>query len=283
MMVDFSTIWQKLHEMANGLLALLPNLALALIVLAIFYYGGRWAKAAVAGLAHRYSEAPGVGLVIGRLTQLVVVITGAMIALSIVLPSFKASNLIQLPGISGVAIGFAFRDIFQNFLAGILLVLTHPFRIGDQIRAKDFEGTVEDIQTRATLIRTADGRRIVIPNADLFTESVTVNTAFGIRRSEYELALSHTEDVEQVRGALRETVSSVDGVLRDPQPDVLVTGFAAHSVKVRIRWWTAARRSNIAEIQDRVIIAVRQKLDHLKSAASETAPQAQEMLSQKAG
>lgn len=283
-MFDVSTVWQKIHGMANGFLALLPNLGLALIVVVIFYVGSRWARAAVARFSHRFSEAPGFGLVIGRIMQIAVVITGVLIALSIVLPSFRASNLIQLFGISGVAIGFAFRDIFQNFLAGILLVLTHPFRIGDQIRVKDFEGTVEDIQTRATLIRTSDGRRIVIPNSSLFTESVTVNTAFGIRRSEYELTLSDTEDVDRVRGALRETISGVDGVLHDPQPDVLVTGFESDSVKVRLRWWTEARRGRISEVQDRVITAVRRRLNQLKGTTSEAAtPQPQGRIVQNAG
>lgn len=88
------------------------------------------------------------------------ILVGLFVALSIVLPSFKAGDLIQLLGISSVAIGFPFRDIFQNFLASILILLTEPFQIDDQIVFKDFEGTVENIQTRATTIRTYDGRRI---------------------------------------------------------------------------------------------------------------------------
>ena len=87
----------------------------------------------------------------------------------------------QVLGIGSVAIGFAFRDILQNFLAGILLLVTQPFRIGDQIVASNYEGTVEDIQTRATFIRTYDGRHVVVPNADLFTDTVVVNTAFEHR------------------------------------------------------------------------------------------------------
>lgn len=121
-------------------------------------------------------------MVMGRLAQGVTIQVGLFISLSIVIPSLKASDLVQLLGVSGVAIGFAFRDILQNFLAGILILLTEPFQINDQIVFKDFEGTVENIQTRATTIRTYDGRRIVIPNSELFTNSVTVNTAFEHRR-----------------------------------------------------------------------------------------------------
>jgi small conductance mechanosensitive channel len=108
---------------------------------------------------------------------------------------FQAGDLIQLLGISGVAIGFAFRDILQNFLAGILILLTEPFQIDDQIVFKGFEGTVENIETRATTIRTYDGRRIVIPNSELFTNSVTVNTAFDNRRLEYDVGIGYGDDI----------------------------------------------------------------------------------------
>src|SRR5439155_12868106 len=83
------------------------------------------------------------------------------------------------------------RDILQNFLAGILLLLHEPFRIEDEIKVDDLEGTVEAIEARATVIRTFDARRIVIPNTDLFTKAVTVNTAYQQRRSEYIVGIGY--------------------------------------------------------------------------------------------
>jgi small-conductance mechanosensitive channel len=77
-------------------------------------------------------------------------------------------------GVGSVAIGFTFQNILQNFLAGILLLLQEPFQIGDWISITGLDGKVEDIQARATVISTADGKRIVIPNAVLFTNPVTV-------------------------------------------------------------------------------------------------------------
>jgi small conductance mechanosensitive channel len=100
----------------------------------------------------------------------------------------------------------------QNFLAGILLLLTEPFRIGDQIIVTGFEGTVEDIQTRATMIRTYDGRRVVIPNAQLFTQSVIVNTAFALRRLEYDLDIDPSNNGERAKELILEAISSVQGM-----------------------------------------------------------------------
>ncbi len=169
MKADISAVWDQIQGMVNGFLILLPNIVLGLIVFAIFFFVAKSIKKVVKRLTHKHRQARSLGMVLGRLAQGTTILLGLFIALSIVIPTFKASDLIQLLGISGVAIGFAFRDILQNFLAGILLLLTEPFQINDQIIFKNFEGTVENIQTRATTIRTYDGRRIVIPNSELFT------------------------------------------------------------------------------------------------------------------
>jgi small-conductance mechanosensitive channel len=103
---------------------------------------------------------------------------GFLVSFSIVAPSFQAVDLIKVLGIGSVAIGFAFQNILQNFLAGLLLLWTEPFSVGDQIRIDNFEGTVEEIEARATTIKTYDSKRVVIPNAELFARAVTINTAF---------------------------------------------------------------------------------------------------------
>jgi small-conductance mechanosensitive channel len=159
---------------------------------------------------------------------------GLFVALSIVIPTFRAGDLIQLLGISGVAIGFAFRDILQNFLAGILILLTEPFQINDQIVFKGFEGTGENIETRATTIRTYDGRRIVIPNSELFTNSVTVNTAFENRRLQYDVGIGYGDDIDRAKELMLEALHSVPEILKDPAPDVLLMELAESTVNIRV-------------------------------------------------
>lgn len=135
--------------MLNGVIANLPNLALALIVMTVSVFIARLARQGVSKVGRERLHAQNAGMAIGRLTQGIVLLLGLLVALSVAMPTFKPSDVIQILGIGSVAIGFAFRDIFQNFLAGILLFITQPFRIGDQIVVSDYEGTVEDIQTRA--------------------------------------------------------------------------------------------------------------------------------------
>ena len=256
-----STAWAKIQGMVDGLIIMLPNIVLAFIVFAIFFFVARLIKSAVKRFSRKYRQAHNLGLVLGRLTQGTIILVGLFVALSIVIPSFKAGELVQLLGISGVAVGFAFRDILQNFLAGILILLTEPFKIGDQIVVDNFEATVEDIETRATTIKTYDGRRIVIPNSNLFNKAVTVNTAFDYRRLEYDIGIGYGDDIDRAKQLILEAMHSVDGVLKEPPPDALVVDLAGSSVNIRARWWmNPPLRAETLNVQDKVLTAIKNKL-----------------------
>jgi small-conductance mechanosensitive channel len=258
---SIAAAWAKITGLINGFIVMLPNIFLALIVFILFFFAARWLKKLVKRLTRRHRQARNLGMVLGRLAQGVVILIGLFVALSIIIPTFRVGDLVQLLGISGVAIGFAFRDILQNFLAGILILLTEPFQIDDQIVFNDFEGTVENIETRATTIRTYDGRRIVIPNSELFINSVTVNTAFDSRRMEYDVGIGYGDNIDEAKRLMLEAIYSVDEVLRDPAPDVLALELAESSVNIRARWWIKPpRRIDDLRSRDKVISAIVQKL-----------------------
>lgn len=255
------TALSSLQQLVNDFLARLPYITVALVVLVVFYVAAKGVRALVRRFAERTRRHRNLGLVLGRLAQFGIVLLGLLVALVIALPNFTPGRLVELLGLTSVAIGFAFRDILQNFLAGILILITEPFRIGDQIIFKGFEGTVEDIQTRATFIKTYDGRRVVIPNSELFTNSVLVNTAFPQRRLEYDVGIGYGDDIATAKRLMLEAVKSVEGVLHDPAPDVLVVELAASSVNLRVRWWiTPPTRADALDTQDRVIAAIKQKV-----------------------
>ncbi len=261
MNAEISAAWDKVQSMVNGFIALLPNIVLGLIVFIFFLFVASRIKVLVKRLTRNRRYARNLGLVLGRLAQGLTILIGLFIALSIVIPTFQAGDLVQLLGISGVAIGFAFRDILQNFLAGILILLTEPFQIDDQIVFKGFEGTVENIETRATTIRTYDGRRIVIPNSELFTNSVTVNTAFDNRRLEYDVGIGYNDDIDRAKQLMLDAMLSVDEVLKDPAPDVLAMELAESTVNIRVRWWVhPPRRADNLISRDKVIIAIKKTL-----------------------
>jgi len=261
MNTEVATFIDKMQAMLNSFIALLPNIILALIVFAIFFFVARTIKKVVRNLTRDRRQARNLGLVLGRLAQGTTILIALFIALSIVIPSLKANDLVQLLGISSVAIGFAFRDILQNFLAGILILLTEPFQIDDQIVFKEFEGTIENIQTRATTIRTYDGRRIVIPNSELFTNSVTVNTAFENRRLEYDIGIGYGDNIDEARRLILEAMRETSGVIETPASDAIVVELAGSTVNIRARWWVAPpRRADVLDLQDRVLTNIKNKL-----------------------
>ena len=257
---DVSVTWAKIQGMANEFMVMLPNIVLSLIVFGIFYFAAKWIRSLVRHFSRRLRRGRTIGRLLGRLSQGFIILVGLLVALSISIPTFKARDLIQMLGIGSVAVGFAFRDIFQNFLAGILLLITEPFQIGDQIMVDSYEGTVEDIHTRATTIKTYDGRRVVIPNATLFTESVTVNNAFKYRRTDFEIGIGYGDDIKQAQALIVEAIKSVDGVLQEPAPDAIVVKIASSSVNIRARWWTESERAKVLAVQSRVITAIKNKL-----------------------
>lgn len=174
MKIDLSDAWKSGNRIIHSSISRLPNLAMALVIFVIFAVIAAATKRFVRRAAWRRQQRQSLGILLGQLAQLSIIILGFLIALSVIAPSFQAADLIKVLGIGSVAIGFAFQNILQNFLAGILLLINEPFRVGDLISVTGLEGRVEDIQARATVITAENGRRVVIPNAVLFTNPVAV-------------------------------------------------------------------------------------------------------------
>jgi len=258
--MNSSEALNTIHEMVRGFSAALPRLILAALVVLFFYFLSFLVKNAVRRSANGDSSHRTLRVAMGRIAQGAIIIIGALVAVTAAFPGFTPANLISALGIGGIAIGFAFKDIFENFLAGILILVSRPFRIGDQIVYDRYEGTVEDIWTRATWLKTYDGRRILIPNSELFKNTVTVNTAFDTRRLEYDFKLAPGEDIEKAKSAIVAVMKESKDVLPDPQADVIVISFDQSSVILRARWWSKSRTSDVLLGQDRVLTAARAAL-----------------------
>lgn len=162
---------------------------------------------------------------------------------------------------SSVAIGFAFKDIPQNWLAGVLLLIRQPFEVGDTIIVGSYEGSVEKIESRATIFRTYDGRKVVIPNADLYTDVVTVLTAYDFRRSEMDFGIGYSDDIDQAQQLILDTMSGLEGVELDPAPQVLPWSLDASWITLRARWWTSSKGGALLSTRSLVMKSVKKALD----------------------
>jgi len=251
---------ERVDAWLDGFVRLLPNLLLALVFLAVVWFVSKW----VGRLVNRTAtsrERDNLGDVIGSFVRWGMFLFGALIALTIVVPSMSPGDLIAGLGVSSVAIGFAFKDILQNWLAGMLILLRQPFEIGDQIQVGDFEGTVERIESRATILKTYGGRRVVIPNADIYTSAVTVNTAYETARNEYDIGVGYGDDLDDARQEILDIVTATEGVASDPAPETLIWGLDASWVTIRARWWQASDRKSMVNVKSDVMRAVKLRFD----------------------
>lgn len=203
MPVDFSYAWKTGVKIINQAISLIPNIVIALLIFALFLVGASLCKSLVRRLAVQRQKHQGIALLLGRLVQTSIVVLGFLVSLSIIAPSFQASDLVKILGIGTVAIGFAFQNILQNFLAGILLLLQEPFHIGDLISVIGIEGTVDDIQSRATIITTKEGRQVIIPNALIFTSPVAVEHLAGQKLAETSASGAHAGWSELLKHAFK--------------------------------------------------------------------------------
>jgi small-conductance mechanosensitive channel len=254
---------ERLDSWVDGAVRLLPNIVLGVVVLGIFYGLGLLARRLVQRQSVRHGR-DNLGEVLGGLVKWVVILVGFLLAATIVLPTLKPGDLVAGLGVSSVAIGFAFKDILQNWLSGLLILLRQPFEIGDQIQVGTHEGTVQRIETRATIIKTYDGQRIVIPNSDIYTQAVLVKTAHEKRRSEYDVGIGYGDGIDQACEVIREAVASVPAVESDPPPEALAWDLAASWVTIRARWWTHSRRQDVVQVHASVIKAIKLALDEAK-------------------
>ncbi|WP_227503888.1 mechanosensitive ion channel family protein, partial [Acinetobacter baumannii] len=197
-------------------------------------------------------------LVLNRVGSTAILFFGFLIALVIMIPGFTPGQLMSALGIGSVAIGFAFKDIFQNLLSGILILLSEPFRIGDSIVVNSLEGTVEDIQIRATFLRSPDGRRIVIPNATVYTSALTVNTAYQQRRCEFVVGIGYDDDEQKAKQIILDILNNDRNVLSQPAFSVNVTALADFSVNLTVRWWVDTTETDISSSISNIQAQVKQ-------------------------
>ncbi len=246
--------WQTVIKMIDGFFRLLPNLVIAGIILFIFYFLSQMVGKAAYSLSSRAQVDKTLAHAIAKLMSVATVVMGLLICAVIVVPNFSPDKLIAGLGITSVAIGFAFQNILQNFFAGMLLLWQKPFGIGDEIKAKDFEGTVEDITIRTTLLKTHTGERVYIPNGVLFTEPVTVYTAYDKRRIHLQIPFANISEDKAIEAA-RAALYSLNTVAREPKPQIY-TSVSGSTFVLDIYFWASSTTAKMIQATDEAGTAI---------------------------
>ncbi|MEL6707847.1 MAG: mechanosensitive ion channel family protein [Pseudomonadota bacterium] len=259
-----SVIYDQFVELWDQALATVPALIIALGVVLLTWLVAKGAGVISRKIIGQTQLRDALRNLLQKIIKLIIWIVGLMIAAVVVFPDFTPANLIAGLGIGTVAIGFAFKDIFENFFAGVLIMLREKMRIGDVVQVGDILGTVEYVSLRETHIRAFAGELTILPNTILFQSPVEVWTDAPKRRFEVVVGVAYDSDLDHAARTIRGAVESCEFVDKDETIYVLADNFNSSSVDFIVRWWAPSSGAGSALNKDQVIRAIKAALDAAK-------------------
>ncbi|ABD52932.1 mechanosensitive ion channel family protein [Jannaschia sp. CCS1] len=261
-MEPVTILFQQLREIARAGIELLPQIAVAIVVLLLTWAVAAGVKAVIGRTLKRSKLRPSLKELFVLFSSIFVWVMGLMIAAVIVFPNLTPSSILAGLGIGSVAIGFAFKDVFENFLAGILILSRRKMRIGDHVECEGIEGEVKKIAIRETHILQTDGQLVIVPNALLFKNPLTIRTDQDIRRVTVICGVAYGEDVDAARDVIHEAVAGCDTVRQSDKPiQIFAQEFNSSSIDFEVTWWTGSTPLDVRRSRDQVVAGVKRALD----------------------
>jgi len=234
----FIDFLEQINSYYSDFVQVLPRVLLAILVYAgLMFLANRSRNYLSRRLTARMDD-PLLAKFIVRVIKLLWIILGVLIVLKIVGLADIAVGLMTGASVSAVVVGFAFKDIAENFLAGIIMAFDRPFQVGDIVEIDGHQGKVVSLNLRNSLIKTFDGRDIYIPNASIIKNPVVNFTIDGFQRYEIEIGLDYGSDIEKAIRVCTEMLKSVSGVLEgDKAPAAYVTSLGASTLNLTAYYW----------------------------------------------
>lgn len=256
-----ATLRGQLQKMGESFIEALPNMAIALFIILVTWIIARFAAKIADTIVGRTEVRASLKTLIDTLVRVAIWITGLFIAAVVVIPSLTPASLLAGLGIGVVAIGFAFQDIFENFFAGVLIMLREKMQIGDVIECEGIKGKVEHITLRETHVRKLSGELTVVPNSILFKNPVEILTDMDHRRFEVVVGVSYDSNLDHASDVIRRAVENAEDVLVTKGVDIFAQEFNASSVDFLVRWWAESSPRAGWDSKDKVIRAIKAGLD----------------------
>ena len=256
----FEILVGRINEMVAGFVRVLPQLGIALIVVLITWIIAKTARRLLNRVLRRADLRRTLINLFETLLGVVVWTIGLLIAATIVFPGVTPANLLALLGLGSVAIGFAFKDIFENFLAGILIMLRKKVNIGDVIECEAVEGRVEQITLRDTYLRHLSNELVLVPNAYLFKNPLKILTDAPLRRYEVEVGIAYDVDLDKAAEVISIAVAKVEVVDTKRSVEVFATEFGDNSINFMVRWWAGSTPVEAHASRDQVVRAIKSAL-----------------------
>ena len=252
----------KLQRWADSLVALLPNIVVALGVLVISWLLARLVRQLVIQLSQRASARAAVTRLLGTVTFLLVLTIGLFVSLGVLNLDKTVTSLLAGAGILGLAIGFAAQNLAANLLSGTVISLRRPYKEGDLIEVGDFFGVVERIDMRLTRLETPEGQLVLVPNKDMLEKPLVNYSTLEPRRVDLEVGVSYDADLETVRDLALGAVESTEGRMPDSVVEFFYTEFGSSSINFVVRFWIPSeRQTDFLKARSEVLLRIKRAFD----------------------
>ncbi|GGZ53881.1 mechanosensitive ion channel family protein [Paraglaciecola chathamensis] len=255
------TLQQTVLNIWYDFIAHTPYIAVALLVLLLTGVFSMLISKLIGNMTGRSKMRGSLKALTQRIARIIIWILGILLAALVVFPGLTPAKALGGLGLASVAIGFAFKEIFENFFAGILLLWKYPFEKGDFIECQDILGRVENISVRMTELRRPDGELVVVPNSFLFKNPVFVLTHEKSRRIRIMTGVAYSEDARAALPIIQRAVENCELIIADKGVEVFLNGFGSSSMDIEVTWWSEPTPLGERKSRSEVVGAIKQALD----------------------
>jgi small-conductance mechanosensitive channel len=250
----------SLRNLWDGFVTRLPSIVTGLLVIVVFYLLARVIRYVTRRSLRKVRASEHAAQITARLAFIGVMGLGVLVSLGVM--GVNAGALVASLGLVSVGIGFALKDVIENFIAGLILIFQRPFVMGDVVCFGDVEGKVEDVRVRDTVIRMFDGRQVFVPNASIFSRAMINNNRNRSRRLSFEVGIAYSEDVSAAMAEASAALAGVADILADPPSLVVAEELGESSVVLRIYFWIDPVETSILDVRSAAITAVKRSLQN---------------------
>ncbi|SMB99367.1 MscS Mechanosensitive ion channel [Hymenobacter roseosalivarius DSM 11622] len=238
-------------------LFVLPRLLVGVVLLLIVWVVAGRLRLFLNRKLAGHSDDPLLTSFLTQIARWFIVLGGLLLSLQIIGFSGVVGGLLGAAGLSAFLVGFAFKDIAENFLAGVILAFNRPFRLSDTIEIQGVMGRVQELNIRSTLLKTFDGKDVYIPNATILKEKVTNYTRDGFIRQDFLVGIDFDDDVARASRLILEQLNQEEEVLKNAphEPFVVIDELATSTVNLKVLFWTSSDdyRRGVLELRSRVM------------------------------
>lgn len=255
-------ISEKLDYWVESIIKLLPNIALAALVMVVGFYIAKYVQKIASKLIHKISKNITLNNLFSSIIYFIFIGIVIFTVLSILQLDKAVTSILAGAGILGLALAFAFQDIASNFMSGIFISFRKPLKVGDIVEVKGYMGKVKEVNLRDTVVETFQGQTVIIPNKEVFQNPIENYSYLQKRRFDLSVGVSYGEDLEKVREITLNAVSDIEELSKVDTTQVYFVEFGDSSINLSVRMWiNTPEQSVYNKVGSEAIIKIKKAYD----------------------